>query len=354
MNRKYYIHFITCILFGFISLELFAQEQSIHWVSDYDQAITQATETHKNVFAVFTSELCHPCQQLKKFILTKPEIIQYVNDRMIPLAIDIDTQEPLANSYRVAGVPTTMLIRNTKEEIDRFGGGDITDEFAHKYLVAIIDMDENGKTLSELEENLRLDPSNPNIMLKIMKKAFSQTLEQKAFEYEKRIENEHNDFFVQNKAEIYYEISAFYWYGWDRRDLAIPYLKEILNIQNADRRDAYFMLSYIYFSTNKIEEGFVILEEGLAIYSDDLKLNVFYLDECVDTKQRIDQGIEYGLTAIQFDIEAIDKAYLYNLLAHLYEIKTDKAEAIRMIDKAIELDPKNEEYQRYRDTLLSA
>jgi len=354
MKMRSVVNLAISFLFIFINSELFAQDDVIHWIADYDQAVAQATGTNKNIFAVFTSEHCHPCQLLKKHILTKPEIVQYVNERMIPLAIDIDVNPTLATTYRVQGVPATIIIRATKEEVDRFVGGDDSNEFADDYLDAIISFNEQGKTINELEETLRLDPNNPNIMLEIMKKYFSQALEQKAFEYKNMIENGYQDFFSQHKAEIYYEIAEFYDNDWDRRELAIPYLNEILQIQDADRSKAYYMLADIYFTTEKVNEGFDVLEKGLVIYPNDLIMNVVYLNECVDTKLRIDQGIGYGLAAVQSEGNNGVKAYLYYLIARLYEIKTNKPEAVRMIDKAIELDPEKEQYKQYKKILLES
>ncbi len=64
------------------------------------------------VLAYFTADPCGPCQQFKRDTLANDRVAGVIDEKTIPVYIDIDENGTAASQYRVQGVPTTLLIRD--------------------------------------------------------------------------------------------------------------------------------------------------------------------------------------------------------------------------------------------------
>lgn len=80
---------ITLSLLVLSTVFVFAEEKSLNWVSDYDEATKLAAEQKRSVFVLFTnSKVCVPCKTLKTNIIEKQEFIDYANKNLILLMVD--------------------------------------------------------------------------------------------------------------------------------------------------------------------------------------------------------------------------------------------------------------------------
>ena len=111
-------NFIVCLLAVF-AVSVFAD--TVNWQTDFDQALALSKKEGKPVFAFFTgSDWCGWCIKLDKEILSKKEMIQYLNKKFIPFKADFPRKNKpskqvmeknynLMEKYGVRGYPTIII-----------------------------------------------------------------------------------------------------------------------------------------------------------------------------------------------------------------------------------------------------
>ncbi len=72
----------------------------------FEEAITKANSENKMVFVMVDSKTCPACKMFKKYDLTNPDVISYLNKNYICV---IDTKNP--TTYMLSAVPTIFFIR---------------------------------------------------------------------------------------------------------------------------------------------------------------------------------------------------------------------------------------------------
>lgn len=110
--------FLVCLLTVF-TVGLFAQ--GLQWQQDYDEALRLSKESGKPVFAFFTgSDWCGWCIKLDREILSKRDMVKYLNDNFILFKADFPRSNPppkevmaknreLMAKYGVRGYPTIII-----------------------------------------------------------------------------------------------------------------------------------------------------------------------------------------------------------------------------------------------------
>ena len=110
--------FLVCLLTVF-TVGLFAQ--GLQWQQDYDEALRLSKESGKPVFAFFTgSDWCGWCIKLDREILSKRDMVKYLNDNFILFKADFPQKNPppenimmknreLMQKYGVRGFPTIVI-----------------------------------------------------------------------------------------------------------------------------------------------------------------------------------------------------------------------------------------------------
>lgn len=98
-----------------IGLGLFARFQGggsdIQWRDDFEAARAEASETGRPLLLYFTADWCEPCQRMKKRVWPKDSVERAVNERTIPVYLDIDTErvKVIAKHYPVQFIPTLIF-----------------------------------------------------------------------------------------------------------------------------------------------------------------------------------------------------------------------------------------------------
>ncbi len=64
------------------------------------------------VLVIFTSVLCSPCQRLKPVL---DELAADLGDTGKVVAVEITVNEGLSEEYRIAALPTMLVVRNGRE-----------------------------------------------------------------------------------------------------------------------------------------------------------------------------------------------------------------------------------------------
>lgn len=94
-----------------ISLAFFnntAQAQQIEWFTDFKAANKVAVETGKPMLLDFTAAWCKPCREMEKDFWARADVIEISKD-FVCVKVDLDTNEPLADKYRVVALPHVIV-----------------------------------------------------------------------------------------------------------------------------------------------------------------------------------------------------------------------------------------------------
>lgn len=86
-----------------------ADETSIRWQTDLDDALEAAAESGKPVLLYFSAGWCQPCELLKSTTLRDPAVISLVSP-YLKVQIDYDSEPQLAARYGIAGIPAILLL----------------------------------------------------------------------------------------------------------------------------------------------------------------------------------------------------------------------------------------------------
>jgi thioredoxin-related protein len=94
----------------------------VKWETDLHKAHEKAVETNKPMLLVFGAEWCHYCKKLEQTTLTNAELAKYINTNFIPVHIDADEQEKVAEILEVKGLPCSIVLSPDADLLGRITG----------------------------------------------------------------------------------------------------------------------------------------------------------------------------------------------------------------------------------------
>ncbi|MBD3840881.1 MAG: thioredoxin family protein [Campylobacterales bacterium] len=97
------------------TLFVLLEASNLKHAQSYKQAIDQGVKEKKNVILFVYSSYCPWCKKMEKTTLQDPEVIKYVNDNYIFVAVNQDV-DAFPEKFLPYGVPTTYVIDPTIEE----------------------------------------------------------------------------------------------------------------------------------------------------------------------------------------------------------------------------------------------
>ena len=109
---------------------------AVVWHDDYAGAIRLAQEQNKPALLAFHAEWCASCQQMKRTAYHDPAVIEAVKD-FIPIIVDTDKQESLAQQYGITFLPTYIVTDPRGVETDRFVGFFSPSDFIGQLKIAL-------------------------------------------------------------------------------------------------------------------------------------------------------------------------------------------------------------------------
>ncbi len=98
------------------------------WADGMPAGQAMAEDAGKPMVVLFTAGWCPPCQQLKKNVLTKPEVGDALQAGFVSVQIDLTDQSSsnpnvaVAQQYGVSGIPTVIAMTPDGERIEAYRG----------------------------------------------------------------------------------------------------------------------------------------------------------------------------------------------------------------------------------------
>jgi thiol:disulfide interchange protein len=110
------------------------------WVTNLDKAFAKAKAEKKSVLVEFTgSDWCPPCIVMRKNVFSTKEFVSAASKKFILVELDFpkadkelaEKNQPLADQYKIEGMPLVILFNSEGKEFTRFFAAEFpkTDEF---------------------------------------------------------------------------------------------------------------------------------------------------------------------------------------------------------------------------------
>jgi len=124
-------HLLLLLFFILSSINVFAQDSELTWVTNIDTAKAYAEAQDKNILLVFAgSDWCRPCIQFKNDILESTDFQEWGMDKLVILYLDFPAKkknrlsseetehnELLAERFNKSGIFPNIILINPSEEI---------------------------------------------------------------------------------------------------------------------------------------------------------------------------------------------------------------------------------------------
>jgi thiol-disulfide isomerase/thioredoxin len=131
--------------------------QGVRWRSDLESAKREAAETGRLVLLHFVATWCRPCRELEDTVLSQPQVMQAIEQHLVPLKLDLEKSRPIAQQYQVTSIPTYVVITPAGKVIGRGTG---KSEMA-KYLERLNDIAASAGRIATAPQAERVPPPKP-------------------------------------------------------------------------------------------------------------------------------------------------------------------------------------------------
>lgn len=96
------------------------------------EALQKAKTSDKKVFAVFESDTCVYCQQLRQNTLNDNQVMEKLNESYVVTIVNINDNPEIANKYNVYSTPTMLILDSNGSELKSIEGYYGPDELLNK------------------------------------------------------------------------------------------------------------------------------------------------------------------------------------------------------------------------------
>jgi len=92
---------LLALLFFFVSLFSYETDS---WIHDYDKGVALAQKEHKNIYLFIGADKCHFCKMFKEKTLSKPEVMQRLNNEYVTIYLSRDRHH-IPDKFEKFGAP---------------------------------------------------------------------------------------------------------------------------------------------------------------------------------------------------------------------------------------------------------
>jgi thioredoxin-related protein len=79
-------------------------------ILSYETALQKAQEAHRPLFVFFTSPWCYQCTEMERKVFSNKDIISLLNERFLPVEVDISQEKGLKEHFLINYTPTSILL----------------------------------------------------------------------------------------------------------------------------------------------------------------------------------------------------------------------------------------------------
>ena len=86
------------------------------------EALQKAKTSDKQVFAVFESDTCTYCHQLRQNTLNDAQVMEKLNESYVVVIINVNDSPDIASNYNVYSTPTMLILDSEGNELKSIEG----------------------------------------------------------------------------------------------------------------------------------------------------------------------------------------------------------------------------------------
>ncbi|MBU1914899.1 MAG: DUF255 domain-containing protein, partial [Candidatus Thermoplasmatota archaeon] len=121
----------------------------MRWREWSKEAFDEASRTDKLIMLDLSAVWCHWCHVMDETTYSDTRVIKTVNERFVPVRVDIDRRPDISERYNRGGFPTTTFLSNKGEFV--WGATYVPPQDMIKVLQAILDAKASGEVDKALE-----------------------------------------------------------------------------------------------------------------------------------------------------------------------------------------------------------
>lgn len=111
----------VALILGGYPLTTVQSGEQINWYS-YDDGMAKARQTGKSIVFYFYADWCTYCVRMQKETFSHDSVIDFLNSKVIAVKVDVDQNKDIARTYRVRGLPATVLLMRNGEQVGPMPG----------------------------------------------------------------------------------------------------------------------------------------------------------------------------------------------------------------------------------------
>ncbi len=343
--KKLFIFISTLML---SSAMLFGAEMSVE-KCDLSHLMSLSSTKNTNIVINFYAYWCPACRELYKKVLSSEEVKNILSDYVFARCNGEEGEgERLFNKYKITAFPTLLILDSNGKEIER-----LVDEIDRDKIKKILEQVKSGKSeLAELAKKSDANPKDINLMFNVCMSYIFKADREKSKKYCEKILKEDKKNEKGYASQVLFSLGKYlYFRGIKDYDLAAAHLEQVIKLfpESREAKSAFVYLISSYIKSGK--EGVAVMKLRELIRKNPNSRDPYKTFAYISWKNkwRIDQGIENAKKATDLDPSDDDS---WNLLAELYFLKGNKAEAVKAIDEAIKLKPSEDYYKEQKERLL--
>ena len=116
-KAKKVVLFFMFLIFLLFPGSAWSRSEKVEWVS-YPEGITRAERENLPIVIFFYTTVCPECRRLEKKVFSRKDIADYINQRLVPIKVDCNREEKVAEKYKVFACPVNYFLRPDGEPID--------------------------------------------------------------------------------------------------------------------------------------------------------------------------------------------------------------------------------------------
>ncbi|MGD9332685.1 MAG: thioredoxin family protein [Desulfobacterales bacterium] len=97
---------------GTLAADRTPSAKQIDWYS-FEDGMAAARQSGKSIVVYFHADWCTYCVRMQKETFAHTSVIDFMNNRVIAVKVDVDKEKQIARTFGIRGLPATvMLLRN--------------------------------------------------------------------------------------------------------------------------------------------------------------------------------------------------------------------------------------------------
>ncbi|MCH7591587.1 MAG: thioredoxin family protein [Planctomycetes bacterium] len=119
------------LLVGVVGLYLWSNRPATPpegWTADFNQAVTEAKATGKNLLVAFNLHGCAPCAMMDRQVMPEPRVREAIAS-FVPVRVNLRERPDIAQRFGVEGAPTYLVVDANGTILDGRSGFVPIDEF---------------------------------------------------------------------------------------------------------------------------------------------------------------------------------------------------------------------------------